>query len=157
MNTERQVDKDGTGNSASGGSEQGQRRNLTEEEQSQSGDGSRGNFAEMSEEERAQLREQFTRNGGSQGFVDNSQGSPTRDHVGTQGVVESDVPVRRTIQTGLSNDLFTEVLSGLEVGEFVVIQTISGENQAAPQQQNSILPTGRGFRGGASSGGFRDH
>ena len=157
MNTERQVDKDGTGNSASGGSEQGQRRNLTEEEQSQSGDGSRGNFAEMSEEERAQLREQFTRNGGSQGFGDNSQGSPTRDHVGTQGVVESDVPVRRTIQTGLSNDLFTEVLSGLEVGEFVVIQTISGENQAAPQQQNSILPTGRGFRGGASSGGFRDH
>jgi len=149
MNTEQQVDKDSTDNSTSGGSEQRQRRNLTEEEQAQNGDGSRGNFADMSEEERAQLREQFARNGGSQGFADNTQGSPTRDHVGTQSVVESGVPVRRTIQTGLSNDLFTEVLSGLEVGEFVVIQTISGEIQTAPQQQNSILPTGRSFRGGS--------
>lgn len=64
------------------------------------------------------------------------------------------VPERRSVEIGISNDISTEIVSGLEEGEEVVTQTISGSSattgQSTSSQGNSLLPTGR-----AAGGEFR--
>jgi hypothetical protein len=56
---------------------------------------------------------------------------------GSSGVVSKNSPQQRSVQIGLSNDSFTEILSGLQEGEQVVSQTISANSTAQTQSQSS--------------------
>lgn len=75
-----------------------------------------------------------------------------------RGVVLKEPLRRRTIEIGLVNDEFTEIVSGLNEGDRIVSRTM----QSSPQQAQSSSPQG-GFRipglpgggGGSRSGGFR--
>lgn len=69
---------------------------------------------------------------------------------GTQGVTSSTSPRQVTVEVGLSNDTQTEIVSGLDAGEYVVTRTITDTATAtsassAPSLLNS---------GGGPSGGF---
>jgi HlyD family secretion protein len=71
-------------------------------------------------------------------------------------ILANEQPRRQVVETGLSNDTMTEIVSGLEENQAVITQTINataGQNTGSNSQGgNSILPTGgRGFGGG----GFR--
>jgi len=62
-------------------------------------------------------------------------------------------PVRQNVQIGASNDLVTEIASGLEAGDVVVTQTIAPAATSQPIQNNaSIIPSGGGR---FSTGGVR--
>jgi multidrug efflux pump subunit AcrA (membrane-fusion protein) len=87
----------------------------------------------------------------------------TEDETGkttVQVVREGDVNNPRTveIETGLANDMYTEVKSGLSQGEVVVTGTLTGANQADDMMQmfgagggQRRVPSGGGS-GGAPSG-----
>ena len=75
-----------------------------------------------------------------------------------QGVPSETPPVTRTIQTGFTNDQYTEVMSGLEAGERVVTRTID-PNAATPASGASgssgaavRIPGLTGGAGGAGGG-----
>lgn len=73
------------------------------------------------------------------------------------GVTFSNLPSRRAIETGISNDEFTEVVSGLEEGEVVVSGVINPQASANPNSRQQT-PAFRipGLPGGGSGrGGFR--
>jgi HlyD family secretion protein len=66
-------------------------------------------------------------------------------------------PVRKTVQTGLSNDTDTEIISGLSEGENVITQTITASvAKPATSSTTSIripgLTGGGGFGGGRTGG-----
>ncbi len=56
-------------------------------------------------------------------------------------VLENNVPRNQTVETGLSNDTMTEIVSGLKEGEKVVTQTITANSTTQTQTQSST-----GFR-----------
>ncbi|MCX6738323.1 MAG: HlyD family efflux transporter periplasmic adaptor subunit [Candidatus Parcubacteria bacterium] len=55
----------------------------------------------------------------------------------SSGVVSKNSPQQQSVQIGLSNDSFTEILNGLQEGEQVVSQTISANSTAQTQSQSS--------------------
>ncbi len=60
-------------------------------------------------------------------------------------ILENGVPSKLNIQTGLSNDTSTEIISGLTGGQEVITQTISSQSTGTQNQTkstNSILPIG---------------
>lgn len=59
----------------------------------------------------------------------------------------------RTIQTGMSGDQTTEVTSGLQEGDKVVIPTTTTTNRGVPGAGGFSAPAGGGFMGGAPAGG----
>ncbi len=64
-------------------------------------------------------------------------------------------PRRQPVQTGLSDDNFTEITSGLNEGDQVVTKTNTATTtKTATTTAPSLLPTGGGTRG-VSGGGFR--
>ena len=69
---------------------------------------------------------------------------------GAGGVTSEILPVSKPIEVGLSNDTHTEIISGLDEGEYVVVRTVDAAASQA-QQANS------GFRlfGGPGAGGTR--
>lgn len=74
-------------------------------------------------------------------------------------ILESEYPISKLVEVGLSNDEFTEIISGISEGEEVVTATLSGNSQASGQTNTrgfSIPGVGgrSGFRGG---GGFIQH
>ena len=125
-------------------------QNMSEEEREErrvqfggQGDGTGGRFANITEGERQAIRERF-QNGEGVSPQSGSSRDPSQRPIGIAGE-----PVQKNIVTGLSNDLFTEVVSGLNEGDIVVIQTImSTPSYGSEGVTNSILPTGRGFGGG---------
>ncbi|MBI2640717.1 MAG: HlyD family efflux transporter periplasmic adaptor subunit [Candidatus Sungbacteria bacterium] len=63
---------------------------------------------------------------------------------------------RQMVEVGVSNDEFTEILSGLEEGDIVVSNTIAVQKTAASaQQQNSSFRIPGLPGGGGGGGGFR--
>lgn len=62
------------------------------------------------------------------------------------------VPLRQMIEVGLSNDVATEVISGLKEGEQVVTQTITANNLQQNQTQQSTSIRIPGLTGGATGG-----
>lgn len=74
-----------------------------------------------------------------------------------QGVVSATPPRRVTVQTGVSNDTVTEIVSGLSEGDQVVSRTIA--SSAVSQQNNSTSGGNRTFSGagvfGAPTGAVR--
>ncbi len=69
---------------------------------------------------------------------------------GNQGTVSATPPTRRTIEIGLSNDTSTEITSGLEEGDQIVVRTIAAATKTTATQAPSLIGGGggRGFGGG---------
>ena len=68
-----------------------------------------------------------------------------RQAAATTGIPSDTSPRAQTVEVGLSNDLFSEILSGVSEGDYVVTRTIGADSsQGASQQGNSIIPFGRG-------------
>jgi hypothetical protein len=61
----------------------------------------------------------------------------------TQGVASSAAPRRQTVETGISNDTMTEIVSGLKEGEQIVTRTITS-TQTTTQTAPSLFSTGGG-------------
>ena len=75
---------------------------------------------------------------------------------GNQGVPSAVPPREVPVETGLSSDTMTEVLSGVQEGDQVVTRTITGNTiTAATTQQAPSLFGGntRGLGGGGGGGG----
>ncbi|MCL5010822.1 MAG: HlyD family efflux transporter periplasmic adaptor subunit [Patescibacteria group bacterium] len=69
--------------------------------------------------------------------------------VNANGVVLAQPPKQQTIETGISNDTYTEIVSGLAQGDLVVSGTVSVQtSKTAPAggQQNSLFRIGGGGR-----------
>jgi len=52
-------------------------------------------------------------------------------------VLENNIPRNQTVETGLSNDTMTEIISGLKEGDKVITQTITASVATATQTQSS--------------------
>ena len=74
---------------------------------------------------------------------------------GSQGSISLVLPNQIQIQTGLVNDVSTEIISGLKEGDIVVTKTITGTSVSTATQTPSILGAIGGNRSGASSGAMR--
>lgn len=70
------------------------------------------------------------------------------------GVVLKNAPQRQTVETGLANDDATEVITGLNEGDLVIIRTIQSSAAAVPQARQSAIRI-PGLPGGGGGGGFR--
>lgn len=76
------------------------------------------------------------------------------DGQGNQGVTSSVPPVEQTVETGLSNDASTEIISGLKEGDQIIIRTIlPSAGQTATQQAPSIFGATGGNRNAGGGGG----
>jgi HlyD family secretion protein len=71
-----------------------------------------------------------------------------------QGSPSSVPPEQLQVETGLSNDTHTEIISGLNEGDLVVIRTITGPTTTATTAAPSLFGSG-GTRGGATGGAVR--
>jgi len=76
-----------------------------------------------------------------------SKGSTTPS---TQGVVSSVLPTQRKIEIGISNDTQTEVISGLEEGEEIVVRTTTSTTKTTTTSSSIKLP---GLNGGTRQSG----
>ena len=69
-----------------------------------------------------------------------------------QGIPSPVPPRQQIIETGLSNDTFVEIISGLKEGDQVVVRTINGSSSSqSAQQAPSILGNIGGNRGGSGN------
>ncbi|KKU25723.1 MAG: Efflux transporter, RND family, MFP subunit [Candidatus Magasanikbacteria bacterium GW2011_GWA2_46_17] len=76
---------------------------------------------------------------------------------GNEGVALNNSPRREQVQVGLANDTMTEIISGLNEGDMVIVRTITpstGQNQSAQGQSLFQIPGGRGA-GGMQGGSMR--
>lgn len=69
-----------------------------------------------------------------------------------QGVVLKNVPHQQTIQTGLASDSFTEIISGLNEGDQIIVRTIDPTKTTTAATTRN---TGIRIPGVGGSGGFR--
>lgn len=79
--------------------------------------------------------------------VSNSAGS------NSSGVVLTGAPRNQTVETGLSNDIMTEIISGLNEGDNVVTRTITAASSAA-KTTSSISSSGLRIPGLTGGGGM---
>ena len=85
------------------------------------------------------------------------------DQIGSQGVnpqgVASPTPPRQQqVEIGIANDTFTEILSGLSEGDYVVTRTIAPSSSQTQATAPSLFPAGggnRSFGGGGGTGAVR--
>ncbi|MDD5433449.1 MAG: hypothetical protein PHE77_02195, partial [Candidatus Pacebacteria bacterium] len=69
------------------------------------------------------------------------------------GIVLAKAPLRQTVQTGLSNDTQTEIISGLKEGDTIIVRTNTAstassqasQGQSLFQQGGARITTGGGF------------
>ncbi|MFZ5391575.1 MAG: efflux RND transporter periplasmic adaptor subunit [Patescibacteria group bacterium] len=62
----------------------------------------------------------------------------------TTGIVSTIAPNQKTVTTGLSDDTSTEILSGLDVGQMIVIKTNTISSQSSTTTGNSLFQFGPG-------------
>jgi HlyD family secretion protein len=116
----------------------------------QAPNGNAGRFQNMTDEERAALREQFaaSRGNGSAG------GNTVRGNAARGASVTSTSRVE--VEVGINNEDNIEIVSGLKEGESVVLPTVVSSNSNA-NPQSGFPGLGGGFTGGggfAGGGGF---
>jgi len=70
---------------------------------------------------------------------------------GVQGSTSENLPIKKEVTTGISNDTMTEIISGLNEGDIVVIKTITGTNTASTKTTST-----KSILGQMSSGRPRD-
>jgi hypothetical protein len=93
---------------------------------------------------------------GSSSYVLKLAPSQTEAVAGQAGVTAKVAPTRVTVQTGVSDDTNTQITSGLNVGDSIVVQSItttSTKSAAASATSALRLGGGAGF-GGGGGGGF---
>lgn len=78
--------------------------------------------------------------------------SPFDDTGGNQGVTSDALPQSVPVEIGLSDDTNTEILSGLEEGQQVVVRTVAASPTTATTQS---APSLLGGAGGGGGGGMR--
>ena len=66
------------------------------------------------------------------------------------GVTSSQAPTQTTVQTGLADDTYTEIVSGINEGDSVVTQTISTATKTTTTGTSAT-----NLLRGTSGGGFR--
>ncbi len=72
------------------------------------------------------------------------------------GIVLPLAPQRQTIQTGLANDTYTEITSGLKEGDLIIVRTITPTAGTTQSTQNrSLFPIGGGGRNTSGGGAVR--
>jgi len=84
--------------------------------------------------------------------------SQTQTVAGQTGVIAKTAPVRAVVQTGVSDGSNTQILSGLNEGDSIVIQSITiTSTKSAASSATSVLRLGGGggFGGGAGGGAVR--
>jgi len=99
-------------------------------------------FQNMSDEERAAMREQFMANRGG-GAAGMATGATTATRV--------------EVEIGINNEDNIEILSGLKEGDFVVIPTVQSSSSSNMNMQGGFPAMGGGFPGGSGgmpAGGF---
>lgn len=99
-----------------------------------------------------------SQNGTSYVEIPDSVDIPSGGTVSTSGVVLSKPTSRQLIETGISNDDVTEIVSGLKEGDTVVGRTVNTSATTQTQQNSSSLripglPGGGGGGGGGRGGG----
>jgi len=72
-----------------------------------------------------------------------------------QNVISSVPPRRQTVEIGLSNDISTEIISGLEEGARIVVRTVNQASVPAAQTAPSIFQATGGNRSGGGGGTIR--
>lgn len=83
--------------------------------------------------------------------------APEESIPANRGVLLSAAPARRIVEPGISNDTRTEIISGLEEGETIVVRTIAGSavSAAARQQAPTIFGAPGAGRGGGGAVRFQ--
>jgi HlyD family secretion protein len=71
------------------------------------------------------------------------------------GVALNGLPAQKTIETGLSNDSFTEVTNGLQEGDIIITRIITASSGTGSASQGNNLFPGGGARNTGGAGGFR--
>ncbi|MFC5406434.1 efflux RND transporter periplasmic adaptor subunit [Cohnella soli] len=108
--------------------------------------GNASRFQNMTEEERAAMREQFMANGGAGGF---SPGNIPGGGATTGATTTSRVEVK----VGINNEDYIEIVSGLKEGDLVVLPTVASTS-SSNNQMGGFPGIGGGFGGaGAFPGG----
>lgn len=120
-----------TGTGQGGGFGGGNFQNMTDEQRQQM----RAQFENMTDEQRQQMRQQFA-GGGAPGTTAGGAGEQT--NVTTTS--------RVNVEVGINNEDYIEIVSGLTEGQLVVLPTVVS-NGSGNQQQNF------GFGGGGFGGG----
>ena len=69
----------------------------------------------------------------------------------TTGVILTKLPRRQQVEVGISNDDFTEIISGLKEGDVIITRTVQPNSSSTEQTQTSTfripgLPGGGGGR-----------
>lgn len=72
--------------------------------------------------------------------------TPLPQSTGTQGSLSAVPPRQQNVETGLSSDTETEIVSGLKEGDEVVSRTITGKTTATPATAPSLFGGGGGTR-----------
>jgi len=82
--------------------------------------------------------------------------APDPEVAGTTGVTSKIAPRQVPVQTGLSNDTDTEIVSGLNEGDKIISRTITATAATATTSSApSLFGTGGGNRGGGGGGAVR--
>ena len=63
-------------------------------------------------------------------------------------------PQQKTVEIGVANDSFTEIISGLQEGDVIITRTVTAPSTQTTTQGNSLFPVG-GTRSNTGGGGFR--
>jgi len=66
------------------------------------------------------------------------------DNTATTGFTTKEIPEEKTIETGIASDSYTEIISGLNGGEHVIVRTISGVTTATKTTTPSLFGGGGG-------------
>jgi len=71
------------------------------------------------------------------------------------GIALDAPPQQKTVEIGVANDSFTEVIGGLQEGDVVITRTVTAASSTqTTTQSNSLFPVG-GTRSNTGGGGFR--
>jgi multidrug efflux pump subunit AcrA (membrane-fusion protein) len=78
---------------------------------------------------------------GASSYVEILDGFTTAnsDTLSAQGVSSSNLPTRKTVTVGASNDVSTQILEGLSEGEIIVERTIAATTPASTQSGSTGL------------------
>lgn len=74
--------------------------------------------------------------------------------VNSTGIALDVPPQQKTVEIGVANDSFTEIISGLQEGDVIITITVTAPSAQTTTQGNSLFPVG-GTRSNTGGGGFR--
>jgi HlyD family secretion protein len=94
-----------------------------------------------------------TQNGTSYVQIADGVNASNMDMATTQGIALNPAPRNQTVEVGVSNDTMTEIISGVNEGDYVVVRTVSSSQKTTTASSSSGGIRIPGITGGG--GGFR--